>query len=114
MVQKGRNVTYGGEEHYLSKITDSDVVDMYAMVFSFGFSYPKIAENFSIKHGTVGVIIRGKQWKHLSDVRSEIMAIAGLCDPPDEKMSSDRFFQVMDIWFDDIKSEALSQLPLFR
>jgi hypothetical protein len=114
MVQKGRNVTYGGEEHYLSKLTDSDVIDIYAMYFLLGFSCPKIAESFSVKYSNIGVICHGRQWKHLSNVRSEIMSIAGLCDPPSEKMSSDQFFRVMDIWFDEIKSEALSQLLLFR
>jgi hypothetical protein len=52
---------------------------------------------------------QGRQWKHLSSLRAEILSMAGLPhEPVTQKMDGDRFFWVLDVLFDDIKQEALA------
>lgn len=53
-----------GESHYLSKITEPDVVEMRRLAAS-GWTQERIAQRFGMSRSQTGTIIRGDCWKHI-------------------------------------------------
>lgn len=62
MVQKGR--VQRGERHFLSHLTDVDVLEIRAMVGR-GHTHQSTADQFGVVRETVSQIIQRKTWKHI-------------------------------------------------
>lgn len=59
------NVIKKGEEHYLSKVSEEQAIEILKYFYQTGYGSRKIAKHFNISRGTVDGIIRNRTWKHL-------------------------------------------------
>jgi len=64
MVLKGRNVLVRGENHWKSKLTDNDVIEIRDLL-SKGMRGIRIAHMYDVSSSTISDIKKGKKWKHL-------------------------------------------------
>lgn len=64
MIFKKRNVIVRGEKRSQSKLKDSDVLKIKALINE-GVLFKDIAAKFKVSSGLIGHINRGRIWKHL-------------------------------------------------
>lgn len=54
-----------GEDHYLSKLTEDDVIEVCELYATGKYTQDELAEIYEISSSNVHQIIRGKSWKHV-------------------------------------------------
>ena len=65
MFSKGREVRYGGDSHWNSKLTSEDIPRVRDML-RLGVTQARIAEWFGVTRSTISDIKTGKRWSNIS------------------------------------------------
>jgi len=110
MVQKGRNVTQRGEDHYRTQLTESQAEEAIVLRYLCGYTFKEIGLKLDAEISTLGNICRGRSWTQLAGFREEILSMATGSGMPAVEMSPDRFREVLDILFEDIKNNPQTDL----
>lgn len=63
MAKKGRQVGPFGEKQHLSKLTESDVIEIRKLKLS--YTYIEIGEMYGVYYSTIEKIVNGRTWKHV-------------------------------------------------
>ncbi len=63
---KGRCVNRRGEDHGLSKLSESDIRDIRRICDGGGMRHREIGEKFRVSRSLIGLIARRKIWKHVT------------------------------------------------
>lgn len=61
----GLNKPKKGSDHYLTKLTDSDVIEIRRLHKEKFGNYTEIGRIFGVTHSHVGFIVRRESWKHI-------------------------------------------------
>lgn len=65
MEAKGRSLHLAGEQHYKSKLTEKEVVEILQKYVPFVYTTGMLAKEYGVDKTTIGYIINGKTWKHI-------------------------------------------------
>ena len=65
MEEKGRALHLAGEQHYKSKLTEKEVVEILQKYVPFVYTTGMLAKEYGVERTTISCIINGKTWKYI-------------------------------------------------
>lgn len=65
MLDRGRDKPPRGATHHWTKLTENDVVAIRTLHATGKYTYRQLGDMYQVNKCTVGLIIRGKNWRHL-------------------------------------------------
>lgn len=61
----GTKVTFLGEEHAMSRLTENDVLNLRKRYEQGGVTQYQLADEYGVHQTTINLIVRRKKWKHI-------------------------------------------------
>lgn len=72
MMRKGRKTILRGEDDPKSKLTNRQVLKIVELYKTGKYTQPELGEKFKVTRSTVLSIIRGNNWKHITNITTPI------------------------------------------
>ena len=65
MIREGRGNKSKGSKHYLSKLTEEQVVEIREKYIPRKYTLQKLAKEYNVSFGLIGHVIKNRNWKHV-------------------------------------------------
>ena len=65
MIKEGRGNKSKGSDHYFSKLTEEQVIEIRKKYIPRKYTLEKLAKEYNVTYGLIGHVVRNKAWKHV-------------------------------------------------